>query len=136
MKIKTLPSLFLLASALSARAQNLTLAWSPSPSDGVTNYVLYAHTNTLTSTNLSTAAVKINVSTNLTAAVSDLVQGLWYFGVTAQTTNAQSVPSNIVLAQVPAPPSNMRTIVLQYSGTVSNFIDTGYFKLKLLPQTP
>ena len=43
----------------------------------------------------------------------------------------ESVPSNTVTAEVPVPPPNMRTVVLQYSGTLTNWQDVGFFKLRL-----
>ena len=104
--------------------------WDASPDSSVTNYTLYACTNTI-GTNLS-AAVTVEVGTNLTARIEDLLPGRWSFYVTAMAAyRIQSLPSNVVQAEVPAAPTNMRTVVLQYSGTLTNFYDVGFFKLRL-----
>jgi hypothetical protein len=116
---------------LGAQAQTVRLAWDPSPSPGVTNYVLYASTNELSATNLMTATTNLPCGTNLTATVTDLSAGNWWFVATAWAGGVESLPSNVLQVQVPTPPANMRTVVLQYSGTLSNFYDVGFFKLRL-----
>jgi hypothetical protein len=64
--------------------------------------------------------------------VSGLLAGNWWFAVAARDTNGiQSLLSNVLQIEVPKPPLNMRTVVLQYSGTLSNFYDVGFFKLRL-----
>jgi len=122
--------LILLASCHHAKAGSLNLAWDASPaSANVTNYVLYASTNTLTITN---ATVKLNVGTNTTAAVDNLAVGQWNFGVTAVAAgNVQSDLSAVLPVQVPPPPTNMRTIIVQYSASLTNgFSDVGFFKIR------
>lgn len=154
-QIAALSALLTLSAA--AAAAELHLAWDPSPTPGVTNYVLYASTNDFSApTNLTAAAastrvlapanpqarlsglaapdsgaVRLNVGTNLTATIADLAEGYWSFAATAEMDGLESELSNIVHVQVPAPPANMRTVILQYSGTLSNFQDAVFFKLKL-----
>lgn len=130
MKI-TLAILLLTAKAL---ASDINLVWSPSPTVGVTNYTLFAHTNALTKTNLAIATVKVSVGTSTNVLVQDLAAGQWYFAATATKGGVQSDPSNIVITEVPASPENMKTVVLQYSGTLINtagFQDVGFFRLKI-----
>lgn len=117
--------------ALTASAQNIRLGWDASPSAAVTNYVLYAATNALTTTNLASALVKQPVGTNLTATIEDLKPGRWWFAATCQAEGVESGPSNVLLVDVPQPPAAMRTIVVQYSGTLTNFYDVGFFRLRL-----
>jgi len=117
--------------AVAAQAQSIRLAWDASTSPGVTNYVLYAHTNTLAATNLSAAVVKQSVGTNLTATIEDIKPGHWWFVATAVGSGVESGPSNSVNVEVPKPPAAMRTIVVQYSGTLTNFYDVGFFRLRL-----
>lgn len=123
--------LLLFAGLLSASAADIQLAWDESPTTGVTNYVLYASTNALNASNLQTAAVRLNVGTNLTATVEDIQPGQWSFAATAQKMGVESAPSNILLVDVPTPPARMRTVIVQYSGTLTNFYDVGFFRLKL-----
>ena len=128
--MKTLTCSILFA-ALAVHAAELKLAWDESPTTGVTNYVLYASTNALNASNLQTAAVRLNVGTNLTATVEDIQPGQWSFAATAQKMGVESAPSNILLVDVPTPPARMRTVVVQYSGTLTNFYDVGFFRLRL-----
>ena len=118
----------------------VVLQWDPPPPcNGCTTnlgYRLYAHTNAITKTNLSSALVRLDAGTNRTAAVTDLAQGLWRFAATSYTTNGtESVPSDNVTAEVPASPQNMRTVILQWSATVdgTNWLDAGFFKVKFGP---
>lgn len=97
-----------------------------------TNYWLYAHNAYLTEANKSNSLVKINAGTNLTATVENLSSGRWFFAATAVGNNGlESLLSNVLAVEAPNPPANMRTIVLQYSGTLSNFYDVGFFRLRL-----
>ena len=132
--MKHCASVVLIALALlgaNGLASEARLAWDPSTTAGVTNYVLYAHTNVLTSTNLASAAVRLNVGTNLTARVEALVPGLWRFAATAFKDGLESGLSNILLVEVPGAPQNMRTVVVQFGGTLTNFYDVGFFRLRL-----
>ncbi|MHB9009759.1 MAG: hypothetical protein ACYDC1_22825 [Limisphaerales bacterium] len=128
-KIHTIALAFGLASA--AMSAELTLAWDPSTTPGITNHVLYASRTGLSSTNLTQAIVRVSVGTNLTASVHSLGPGPWAFAVTAMKNGVESDPSNILQVEVPTPPARMRTVVLQYSGTISNWTDVGFFKLRL-----
>lgn len=112
-------------------ASDVKLAWDASPSIGVTNYVLYAHTNSFPVTNRFAAIIRLNAGTNLTASVELLKPGQWSFAATAMLDGVESDLSNIVVMEVPKPPANMRTVVVQYSGTLSNFYDVGFFRLRL-----
>jgi hypothetical protein len=115
--------LLLLCLIVSAAGSDIKLAWNESATPGVTNYVLYA--------NRGTNSIRLNVGTNLTAQVESLQPGLWAFHVTAQKGYVESSPSEPMLVEVPEPPVNMRTIAIQYSGTLSNFYDVGFFRLRL-----
>ena len=124
-------TLAILALTATILASDIKLAWDPSPDVGVTNYVLYAHTNTFPVTNKLSAAVRLNVGTNLTASVESLTPGRWSFAAVAMMDGAESDISNIVQVEVPNPPVNMRTVVIQYGGTLTNFYDVGFFRLRL-----
>lgn len=121
------------APVVTAPTNQLNLAWDAVPGAGVTNYVLYAHTNTLTATNLAAATVKAGVGTNTLVAVENLAPGQWSFAVTAVKAGVESPPSNILPVEVPPAPVNLRTVVLQYGATVTNLTDMGYFRLRILP---
>lgn len=130
-KLLILSSLFV-ASFLGA--QSIKLAWDASPSSGVASYRLYAHTNNLATTSLSNAVVKLSAGTNLTATVSNLVSGKWWFAATAvNALGIESDMSNVLLVEIPAAPSNMRTIVAQWNGQVvgTNWVDVGFFRIKM-----
>jgi hypothetical protein len=114
-----------------ARGSDIKLAWdAPPPSTNytITNYVLYAQTNLVSKTNY---CVKLSVGTNLTATVQDPVPGRWWFAATAVAGGLESDLSNVVIAEIPPAPPNMRTIFVQYGGTLTNFYDVGFFRLRL-----
>jgi hypothetical protein len=113
-----------------ASGTEIKLAWdAPVETNySVTNYVLYAQTNLVSKTNYS---VRQSVGTNQTATVQDIAPGRWWFAATAVAGGAESDLSNVVLAEVPVPPPNMRTVVVQYGGTLTNFYDVGFFRLRL-----
>lgn len=117
--------------AVSASAQQMRLAWDASP-DSVSGYRIYAGTNTAA----TNALVKLNVGTNLIAAVDGLAAGNWTFWATAYTTNGgfvESLPSNLVFVRVPPPPAKLVTVAVQWNGSVvsTNWQDAGFFRLKL-----
>lgn len=116
---------------VSAHAANLQISWDASPTPGVTNYTLYAHTNTLTATNLAGAVVKVNVGTNLSVAVLGLPSGQWKFVVTATKSGLESDPSVTLPVEVPVPPPNLRTVIIEWSTNLTNWTDLGFFKLKI-----
>lgn len=111
-------------------AADVKLTWDASPSQNVTNYTLYIHTNYITAANKTNCLAKINVGTNLTAT-ADITDGKWYFAATATGDGLESLFSNVLLVEVPKSPTNMRTVILQYSTTLSNFSDIGFFKVKI-----
>jgi hypothetical protein len=126
--------LLTLAAPIGAGASELPLRWGASPTAGVTNYVLYVHTNgTLVSTNLSTALVRQSVGTNCSWIVYDCAPGIWYFTATAMKDGWQSDPSNILgPLECPKGPTNLLPLILQYTTTLTNpaWIDCIFFKLK------
>ena len=114
-----------------ARGSDIKLAWDAPPASTnytVTNYVLYAQTNLVSRTNY---CVRQTVGTNLTATVQELVPGRWWFAATAVAGGLESDLSAMVIAEVPLPPPNMRTVYVQYGGTLTNFYDVGFFRLRL-----
>jgi hypothetical protein len=123
--------LFGIFAAITSMASDAKLAWDASPTTGVSNYVLYASTNILSATNMTSATVRLNVGTNLTATVERIQAGQWFFAATAMKDGLESEPSNILIVDVPTPPARMRTVVVQYSGTLTNFYDVGFFRLRL-----
>jgi hypothetical protein len=125
-------TLLLTLAALTSFADpgEIKLAWNASPSANVTGYFLYAHTNALTDTNFS-YTIRADAGTNLTATIQNIASGQWYFAATARDTNGvESLLSNVLPYEIPKPPANMRTVILQYSGSVTNFQDVGFFKLR------
>ena len=76
--------LVLLWVASTAMAGTVRLAWSPSPSAGVTGYALYAGTNSPLT--VSNALVRVDAGTNLTATVD--------------CTNASTIITNIERIQL------------------------------------
>lgn len=138
MKHTTKPKLLILACILVCLGawvcpgQTVKFAWdSPTNSQPLT-YWLYASTNALSDATISTATINLPAGTNLTATISDLLAAHWWFAAASRDTNGvQSLLSNVLQVEVPKPPLNMRTVVLQYSGTLSNFYDVGFFKLRL-----
>jgi len=124
-------TLILLLLPLAACAQEVRLAWDASPSPGV-HYRLYAGTNSVQG--LTNALVVVNAETNLTATVEISQAQRWYFVATAVDTASglESEPSNEVMVETPAAPSNMRTIHIEHTITLSNgWNDVGYFRLKI-----
>jgi hypothetical protein len=118
--------LSLLLAAFPAPAGNVRLAWDPSPDTNVVSYAIYAGTNS------GNYFIRLAVGTNLTCTVSNLSAYRWYFVATAATVEGiESLPSNEVQCEVPKAPANMRTVVLQYGNTLTNFYDVGFFKLRL-----
>lgn len=101
--------IILLFMVLSASAGNVTLAWGPSPSPGVTGYNLYYGGASHTYTNV------IDCGTNTTCTVSNLIGGAtYYFAATAY--NAVGLESDYsaelsytmpVINVRPAPPTDL-----------------------------
>lgn len=117
-----------LLAAATCSAQQVKLSWdaSASAATNVIHYIVHAGTNA------GDYFIHLPVGTNLNASVSDIAPLTWYFAATAVKTNGTQSPySNELIEEVPQPPANMRTVVLQYSGTLTNFYDVGFFKLRL-----
>ena len=116
-----------------AAGGSVHLAWDPSPDPGC-NYTLYTTTNgAVTLTNYQS---KINCGTNLIVHATDLSPpGTWKFAVTAAQGGIESDFSNVLILQVPVAPANMRSVALQYSGTLvgTNFLDALFLKLRIVP---
>ncbi len=111
--------------------QTVKLAWDAAETNQPITYVLYESMTALSDATITTATTNVLVGTNLTVTVSGLA-GHWWFAVAARDTNGiQSLLSNVLQVEAPKPPLNMRTIVVQYSGTISNFSDVGLFRLRL-----
>lgn len=126
--------LLLLFLACSLKAADVQLTWDASPSEGVTDYVIYAHTNALSSTNLIKAVVKQAVGTNLTAKVEGIT-GTWWFTVTAKNIDGlESDHSNVVTGTWTPPvkamaPGNMRFDGLSAGPWKAQFL-TKYFRMR------
>lgn len=125
----------LFAASLAPLGGNVKLAFDPSTTPGVTNYVLYASTNALTATNLATAVTNISLGTNLSVRVDGLRPGKWWFATTAVKDGVESVASNILPLEVPQSPAVMRSLAIQYNATLTgtNWQDAGWFRLKIEP---
>lgn len=117
--------------AISTSAATVRLAWDASATAGITNYVLYAHTNALDNTNLTNAVVRVDTGTNTTATIEALNPGRWWFAATAMKDGIESDASNVLGVEVPAAPTGTRTVVIQYSTNLTNFSNVGYFRLKI-----
>jgi hypothetical protein len=125
-----------------ASGQQISLAWSPSPGTNVAGYYIYASTNVITDP--LTNAIRSDVG-NLTKGTVDLSgPGTWHFAASAYaystnvlngtnyTSKVESALSNQVIVEVPPPPPNMRTLVLQFGTTVTNWTDAGFFRIRIL----
>lgn len=104
--MKILASVFAFVAA--SHAADIRLAWNPSTTPGVTNYVLYASTNSL---NFQSFNVRTNAGTNLIATVQTLRAGQWQFAVTAQKDGAESDMSTILPVEIPMPPTGVRIVI-------------------------
>ena len=111
-------------------SQNFRLGWDPSPTPGVTNYILYGDTNALSWATLANAHMKLNTGTNTGVTIDSIPVGRYYFTVTAIEGGMQSTNSNIIMVDVPAPPTNLLTVVLQWGATVGSVTNDALF-LKL-----
>jgi len=136
-KLATL--LLLLSLSLHSLAQSYTFAWDPSPShtNQIILYRLYASTNSLTYDKRMTAPIRLDAGTNTMAQVTNALNGTYWFYATAYGTNAlESVFSDPLVVTVPVyAPQNLRTVFLQWNATVTgtNWIDTGFFRIKFGP---
>lgn len=129
--------LILLASTLLCSASEVNLAWNPSTSTNV-SYTLYGSTNSLSQTNYRGSLIVMDCGTNLTAKVSGMTAGQWWFAVTARREFNESDLSNVVVTETPAAPTNMRQLTLQYSMTLTNgsWRDFGNIRLRIESPAP
>lgn len=105
--------------ALSAEASFLRLAWDASTTDGC-DYRLYAQAGT--------NIVRMETGTNLTASLDDITPGFWSFWATAINDKIESDPSNVLTVEVPHTPQGIRTLVVEYGTTITNW--TEFFRVK------
>lgn len=119
----------MMLACVAAVAGDVRLAWDASPTPGVT-YTLYGHTNALTSTNKASAPLIVDVGTNLTIRAETVgASGRWYFGATAVQAGIQSDLSNVLIVDFPAPPTNSRTVAIQWGITLASMTNNAFFKL-------
>ena len=111
-----------------ASAQQVKLTWDPSPAPNITNYWIYSGTNGAGIYSNKTAA-----GTNCLVTISDMRPASYWFAVTAQDTNgAESGFSNEASWKIPAAPSNLTLLILQYGSVVAGITnDVGFFRLKI-----
>lgn len=136
-------------------ASDIHLLWDSSPTPDVT-YRLYASTNGLAS--LTNAQVKVNTGTNCTVIIADMQPAVWTFAATAvkqtlstnpvpllvgqpsvTTNTVESAPSNFLLLEMPSPPANTRTYILELEVTAdltsTNWARLGAFRIAI-PKPP
>lgn len=115
-------------------ASEVRLTWNPSVTPGVTNYVILGSTNTIpdsaSTTNMLIAA---NTGTNLSVSISSLTTGMWFFRALAEKAGVRSDLSNEVQVEVPALPTGLHTVTIEYLPTLSatNWAAVGAFRLKI-----
>lgn len=123
--------LLFLVLALPAMGAEIRLAWTASPSTNVTGYMLYAGTNSPSITNV---AERINAGTNQIIAISFVKSGSWFFWVTAHDSNGvESEPSSTLQVQVPDPPANLRTVLVEATIDLSstNWAEKAFLRLRI-----
>ena len=118
---KSIISAFLLLSAFCAKAQ-VGITWDPPAGASNTGYVIYAHTNALSSATLGSATIKAVLPSptqlTMTLSITNTTRATvrWYVYASATYTVGESPLSNqliIDLAPAPvvlAPPSNLRVL--------------------------
>lgn len=112
-------------------ATDASLAWSPSPTPGSTNYVLYASTNGLDYVTRSNALAKVNVGLQNKITLYDIAPGIWTFAVTCQKDGLESSFCTPLVVEVPQPPVGLRTVVIENTINLTNWNNVGYFRLKI-----
>jgi hypothetical protein len=112
---------------IAASAQAVTLAWNPSTSTNVTNYVVYQGAFS----GIYTNARSVGIVTNATIPNSTMPTGAVYFVVTAVNPYGESLPSNEVIyrGSTNAAPTNVvsmlyTTNAIQVSYSLSNAVWT------------
>ena len=121
----------LFAVALAATAGSVRLEWDPSPSPGVTNYVIKAGTNSVQTGGTNWLAV--STGTNRTVRIEALAAGRWFFHAVAVADGVESDPSNEVQVEFPAPPANARTVAVESIPSLSATNRIELFRLVFLP---
>ncbi len=113
--------------ALPAKA-DITLAWDPLTNFPSATYTLYAATNSFT--NAAGALVTANVGTNTQVTLSGLTN-FWHFRAAAAVNGLSSDLSAPLILQIPPPPANFRTVIIQGGPTITNFQDLGFFRIRI-----
>ena len=123
--MKTLLTVIIgLLTTLTLSAREVTFAWNASPTTGITNYVLVVTQGTNTA--------RASVSTNLTATIGVPAEGIFSVFVTAQKDGLESDPSNTLVLEFPKAPTQMRTLAVEHSITLTNgWNDVGFFRLRV-----
>lgn len=129
--MRTLLTVILSAVAFATTAGSVRLAWDPSPSPGVTNYVIKAGTNSVQSGNTNWFAV--STGTNCTVQIRSLAAGRWFFRAVAVADGVESEPSNQVEVEFPEPPTNFRTVAVESIPSLSATNHIELFRLVFLP---
>ena len=111
---------------LFGRAGTLHLAWDPSPTPNVT-YNVYSSTNEVSFIPVATGL------SGLTCTVTNLATGRTQFVVSATKDGMESNYSGPITVESPAPPANLRVLILQYNddATLTNWSDAMFFRLKI-----
>lgn len=111
---------------------DIRLAWDASPTPGVTNYSVYAHTNQIVvACVIVPGCLRTNVGTNLVVDFVALRPGRWWFVATAWKDGLESAPSGVLEVEEPAPPAGMRTLNVQASTDLTTWTNIGFFRLLL-----
>ena len=130
--MKTKLQTLLLLVAWGIHAADIPLTWDPSPSDGVTNYWIYASPEPFTNSNRTNAPVRVPVGTNTVATLEEVQAGKIYIAASAENSfGMESYLSNMIVLEVPAAPGDMRTVILQESATLKVWSDVLFLRLKV-----
>lgn len=127
-----IPLFTLIFLAATAFAADLHLAWDAPPAP-VAGFKLYISTNELSDATLGTNTLSLDVGTNLTVTLTNLPVGKYWLAASDYDSNGvESTLSNVLQVEVPEPPNNLRTLVLQASFdlTSTNWQDLGFLRLK------
>lgn len=115
----------LLLTAISGYAADVNLQISPSPTQGVTNYTVYAKT--------AGATIAIQTGTNLTTTLISPQPGSYVLYATAWKDGIESGPSPTLNVEVALPPAGLKTVIIQGAPFINatNWQDVGFFKIKI-----
>lgn len=138
MKLLPLSLLTTLLAALAGftgSASEVPLVWDYPTNEVASAYVLYVSPTPITATNFHNAAVRLLLPPIKSTTLKDFKPGVYWMAVSAmsQDGSLESDCSNILLVQIPTSPNNLRTIAVQYSTTITNWSDVGFFKVKVSP---